>query len=95
MFASKDGAFPLQGTFLKGRLLGPYSQHFIFFLTYKWAQYAKLLNYTRLDGLGGDKHSSLLDSFLSYEENQVLGIRYFVLRANITLGWNGLPGQIL
>jgi hypothetical protein len=27
---------------LKGRLMGSYSQHFIFLLTHKWAEYAKV-----------------------------------------------------
>ncbi len=26
------------------RLPGPYSQHFIFFITYKWAQYARVFD---------------------------------------------------
>ncbi len=38
---------------------GPYSQHFIFFLTYKRALSARLLHYTRLKSLSSDKHSCL------------------------------------
>jgi len=33
-----------------------------------------VLHYTRLRRLAGDKHSSLLDPFVSYEENEVLWI---------------------
>jgi hypothetical protein len=44
----------------------PYSQHLIFFLTEAWAQYS------RLERLAKDKHSSLLGPFVSYEENEEL-----------------------
>ncbi len=30
---------------------GQYSQHFIFFVSYKWAQQAKVLHFIRLEGL--------------------------------------------
>jgi hypothetical protein len=33
------------------RLLGLYSQHFIFFITYEWAQYVRVSHYTRLEKL--------------------------------------------
>ncbi len=54
------------------RAQGAYSQHFIFFVTYHWAQKARVLHYTRLERLARGKHSSLLDPFVSYEENEVL-----------------------
>jgi hypothetical protein len=45
-----------------------YSQHFIFFVTY--GPNKLMLNYTRLERLARDKHSSILGgSFVSYEEN--------------------------
>ncbi len=44
----------------------PYSQHFIFFLTYERAQYACVIY----------KHSSLVGSFVSYKENEVLRLQY-------------------
>jgi hypothetical protein len=40
-----------------------YSQDFIFFATYEWAQLGCVLHYTRLESLSWDKHSSL---FLLY-----------------------------
>jgi hypothetical protein len=49
-----------------------YSQHFIFFVTYEWAQNARVLHLTRLETLIRDKHSSLLGSFLNILENEVL-----------------------
>jgi hypothetical protein len=45
------------------------SQHFIFFVTYKWAQKARMLRYPLLERLAWDKHFSLLYPILSYEEN--------------------------
>jgi hypothetical protein len=50
------------------RFLGPYSQHFIFSLTYEWAQQARALNYTWLKGFPVKKHSSLFGTFVSYEK---------------------------
>jgi len=44
-----------------------YSRHLILFLTYEWAQYARVLHYTRLEKLAEDKHYSLLGPFMSYE----------------------------
>ncbi len=41
------------------------SQYFVFFLTYKWAQNATVLHYTRLKRLARGKHSSLLNLFVS------------------------------
>ncbi len=54
--------------------LGIYSQDFIFFETYEWAQLSSVLHYTRLEKLARNKHSSLLGSFINYEENEVLWI---------------------
>ncbi len=45
---------------------GPYSQHLIVILTYKWAQYARVLHYTMIKKLSGDKHASLLGAFVGY-----------------------------
>jgi hypothetical protein len=49
-------------------LLGPYSQHLIFFASYTWANNL-VLHYTGLERLARDKHSSFLSPFVSYEEN--------------------------
>jgi hypothetical protein len=58
------------GTFRNNfKAQGLYSQHFIFFGTYRWVQKAAVLHYTRLERLAGDKHISKLSPFLSYEEN--------------------------
>ncbi len=51
--------------------LGLYLRHFIFFVTYEWAQYVSVQNYARLEGLGMDKHSSLISPFVSYKGNTV------------------------
>ncbi len=53
---------------------GTYWQHFIFFITRRWAQEATVLRYIRLEQLAKDKHSSLLYLFVIYDENEVLGI---------------------
>jgi hypothetical protein len=39
---------------------GPYSQHFILFVTSEFAQQARVLHYNALEMLVRDKHSSLL-----------------------------------
>jgi hypothetical protein len=54
---------------------GTYSQHFIFFIAYKWVQQATVLLYSRLESLARDKRASLLDPFISYEGNKVLWIQ--------------------
>ncbi len=54
--------------------LVPYSQHYIFFVTYKLAHKARLLHNTKLERLTSDKHSNLLCQFQSYKENEVLWI---------------------
>jgi hypothetical protein len=46
---------------------GPYSQHFFFFATYKWAPQASVLHYIRLSRLARDKHSSLLGLFVKIQ----------------------------
>ncbi len=51
------------------KIQAQHSQHFIFFLTYEWAQYARVSYYSRLERLVWDKQSCLLDPFVSYEEN--------------------------
>ncbi len=43
----------------------------IFFMTYKWTQYAGVLHYSRVERLARDKHSNLLAPFVNYEENEV------------------------
>jgi hypothetical protein len=48
------------------------SQHLIFFVTYEWAQYARVLIYTRPERLASNKHSGLSGLFISYEENEGL-----------------------
>ncbi len=53
-------------------LLGPYSQHFIFVVTYKWAKESKWLHNTGLERLASDKHSNLLGQFASHKEIEVL-----------------------
>jgi len=51
---------------------GPYSQHFILSLTYSLDQLARVLHYIWMERLARDKHSSLLDTHVSYKENEVL-----------------------
>ncbi len=52
--------------------LGSHSQHFIFFVTYKWVQpKARMLHYIRLESHVNDKHSSLLGPIISIEESVV------------------------
>ncbi len=50
---------------------GPYSQNFIFFITYEWAQQARALDYTMPERLANDKHSSLFGTLESYKENEL------------------------
>ncbi len=54
---------------------GTYSHHFIFFVAYQWAQKARVLDYTSLESIVKEKHSSFLGPFTSYEENTVLWIK--------------------
>jgi hypothetical protein len=50
---------------------GPYSQHFIFFLTYELAQKASVILH-QATRFSSDKPSSLFGAFISYEQNEVL-----------------------
>jgi hypothetical protein len=45
----------------------PYSQHYIFFITYESDQKVRLFHNSKLEKLTTDKHSNLLGQFLSYE----------------------------
>jgi hypothetical protein len=70
------------------RLLGPFMSYWentvlwirpwncihniLFFVTYEWTQYAKVLHNTRQERLVSDQHSSLLGLFMSYWKNKVL-----------------------
>jgi hypothetical protein len=67
---------------------GPYSQHFIFFSTYEYSQLASVLHYVRLERLASDKHSSLLDSLVSYKVNEYehWGHIFHTLFSNFWLG---------
>ncbi len=49
---------------------GQYSQHFIFFVTYEWARYVRLLK-VRLERLARYKHSCVFCSMVSYEEKNM------------------------
>jgi hypothetical protein len=51
-----------------------YSQHFIFFLTYKLTN-KLVLHFIRLERLAVDKHSGLLGQLISYDENEIWKIR--------------------
>ncbi len=52
---------------------GLYLQHFIFSITYKWAQKARGLDSTSLERFAKDKQSSLLCSIISNGENKDKG----------------------
>ncbi len=49
-----------------------HSQDFIFFVTQKYAQYARVFHCIRLVKLNWDKHSSLFGPFKSFDEKNVL-----------------------
>jgi hypothetical protein len=53
-------------------LLGPYSQHFIFFATYKWAQKARVLVPAKPFWLIIIQCPSMLGPFVIYIGNNVL-----------------------
>ncbi len=53
-------------------LLGLYLHHLIFFVTYEWAQQARVLQYTWPERVASEKHTKLLGPFISYKENRVL-----------------------
>jgi len=54
------------------RATGPYSQPFIFFVAQKCARAARVFDLSRLERLVRDRRSSLMGSFVSYEENKML-----------------------
>ncbi len=56
----------------KLNVIGKSPQWIGFFVTYEAAQKANAFDYTRPKMLSNDKHSSLLDPFVSYEANEVL-----------------------
>ncbi len=70
--------------------LGPFSQHFIFFVTFKCDQLARVIHYTGPERFARYKHSSLQVQFVSYEENGVL--RMLTLNLNAT-GVNNSESQ--
>jgi hypothetical protein len=47
-------------------------QNTIFFVIYKCAQQARVLDYTRPERLVSDKHSNLLGPFIGYDEKKML-----------------------
>ncbi len=51
---------------------GLFSQHFIFFVTYKWPNKLECCITLALKGLKWDKHSSLLGPFISYKKWRVV-----------------------
>ncbi len=50
-----------------------------------------MLHYARLERLVTDKHSSLMDPYVSYEENEVLWIRTKALHEYIRQAWTEMP----
>jgi hypothetical protein len=72
--------------------LGPYSQHYIFFITYESAHWPKLLDNIKLERLASDKHSNLLGLFISYKENEVLliGAVLHNIKAGMVCQWETL-----
>jgi hypothetical protein len=56
--------------------LVPYSQQFIFFVTYEWAKYSWVFVPSKPFQPRVMKHSSLLAPLVSYKENEVLWIRF-------------------
>ncbi len=55
------------------------------FVTSKWAQKARMLDYTSVERLVRDKHSSLLGPFTSYEEKTVLWIQIRAIKLFIAV----------
>jgi hypothetical protein len=49
---------------------GPYSSHFIFYVTYKWAQKSRVSHYTKHKRFAIDKYSCLLGPFVSYNKRK-------------------------
>ncbi len=66
---------------------GPYSSHFIFYVTYKWAQKSRVSHYTKLERFAIDKYYCLLGPFVSYVENEVIWIW---LTGNVNKYWTFL-----
>jgi hypothetical protein len=56
-------------------ILGPYEEHFIFYVTYEWPQQARMLDPGKPFQPSVMKHSCILCPFVSSKENEVLGIR--------------------
>ncbi len=54
------------------QLMCLFSQHNIFYVTYEWVHYGRVLQYTKLEVVTSDKDSSLSDLIVSNEENKVL-----------------------
>jgi hypothetical protein len=52
----KAGPFCTENKRSNIKKLGPYSQHFIFFVTYELKQYSRMLHYTRLERPARDEH---------------------------------------
>ncbi len=50
---------------------GPYSQHFIFFVTCDGPKKDRVSQKTTLERLAREKHSNVLGSFVSYKGNYV------------------------
>jgi hypothetical protein len=67
--------------------LGPYSQHFTFLGTYKWAQWAWVFVPDKSLQPSAIYHFSLLGPFVSYEENEVLWNRVFLPGKPLWLVW--------
>ncbi len=53
----------------------PNSQHFIFFVTYKWAKQVRVLHYPKQEMLARAIHSSLLGPFTSYNYNTSIAFK--------------------
>ncbi len=68
-------------------LQGPFSQHF--FLRNLRKNNELMLHFSRLESLAKDKRSSLLGSFICYEENEVW-IRLRILTHRVRYGWKCL-----
>jgi len=50
------------------KVLGSFSQHFLFFVAFEWDQLARVLDYTSQERIVMDKHSILLGLFVSYKK---------------------------
>ncbi len=58
---------------------GPCPQDLIFLLFYDWAHWARMLHYTKLKMVTKDKYCSLLGSFKSYKEKNVVNMAPVVI----------------